>query len=123
MELLDFWNGDANVLIWGRKFWVSKIIQCLKFWGPKSAICGLEFGVSEIIWTIKFLVCHCFFRNWTADDDLASLEKLVGFFRGLSKLLDISTPIPKVKQSPHRFAKIWNCMQESEVCLHLNVFL
>ena len=43
MELLDFWNGGANVLLWCRKFWVSKIIQGLKFLGPKSAICGLEF--------------------------------------------------------------------------------
>ena len=63
MELLDFWNGGANVLIWGRKFWVSKIIQGLKHWGPKSAICRLEFGVREIIWTMKFLVCHCFFET------------------------------------------------------------
>ena len=34
-ELLDFWNGGSNVLIW-----------------------GLQFGVGKIIWDLISLVCH-----------------------------------------------------------------
>ena len=74
MELLDFWNGGANVLIWGRKFWVSNYIQGLRsqkcylwsgIWGKRDY---LDYEISSM---------SLFFRNWTSDDDLGSLEKLV----------------------------------------------
>ena len=58
-ELLDFWNGGANVLIWGLSFGASEIIWGLKFRGPKCAICGLKSGVGKIIWGLIFPVCHC----------------------------------------------------------------
>ena len=44
--LLDFWNGGANVLIFG----VGEIIWGLKFQCPKCAICSLKFWEGEIIW-------------------------------------------------------------------------
>ena len=53
------WNIDANVLIWDLQFGVSGIIWGLKFQGPKCAICGLKVRVGEIIWGPTFLVCHC----------------------------------------------------------------
>ena len=41
-------------------FGVGEIIFSLKFRGLKcAAIFGLEFGESEIIWALIFLVCHC----------------------------------------------------------------
>ena len=105
-KLFDFWN-EGNVIIWGLQLGVGKIIWGLKFRGLKGAICSLQFGVREIIWSLTFLVCHCprhflstpFFRNWTADD-LGSLKKLVSLFGGLRKLLDTSTPVPKIKEPP-----------------------
>ena len=57
--LLDFWNGGANVLIWGLQFGVGEIIWGVKFQVPKCALCCLKFGVGEIIWGLIFLVCHC----------------------------------------------------------------
>ena len=46
--LLDFWNRDANPLIWGLQFGVGKIVWGLKFRGPRFAIFGLKFGINEI---------------------------------------------------------------------------
>ena len=37
-------------------FGVGEIIWGLKFRGPKCAICGLKFAVSQIIWSLIFLV-------------------------------------------------------------------
>ena len=48
--ILGFWNGGADVLIWGLQFWGGEIIWGLKFQGLKCPICGLKFGVGEIIW-------------------------------------------------------------------------
>ena len=48
-ELLDFWNGAANVFIWSLKFGEGEIIWDLKLQGPICTICGLKFGVGEII--------------------------------------------------------------------------
>ena len=47
------------MLIWGLQFGEGKLIFILKFQGTKSAICGLKYGVGEIIWGLIFLVCHC----------------------------------------------------------------
>ena len=48
-EFLHLWNERANVLIWGLQFGLSEIIWSLKFRGPKCAICDLKFGVGELI--------------------------------------------------------------------------
>ena len=58
-ELLDFWNGAANVFIWGLQFGGGEIIWDLKFPGSKCAICGLKFGSGKIIWDRIFLVSCC----------------------------------------------------------------
>ena len=47
--LFDVQNGGANVLIWGLQFGMVEIVWGLKFRGSKCAICGLKFGVVEII--------------------------------------------------------------------------
>ena len=44
-----FLTGDTNVLIWGLQFGVGEITWGLKFRGPRCAICSLKFGVGEII--------------------------------------------------------------------------
>ena len=46
------------MLTWGLQFGVGEIIWGLKFRGSKCATCGLKFGVGEIIWSLIFLVCH-----------------------------------------------------------------
>ena len=46
---LDFWNGCANVLIWDLQFGIGEIILGLKFRGSRCAICGLKFGIGQII--------------------------------------------------------------------------
>ena len=51
--LLDFWNLSANVLLWDLQFEPGEIIWGLKFRGPKCAICGLKFGVGEIIRSLR----------------------------------------------------------------------
>ena len=48
-EPLDFWNGVANVLIWGLQFGAGEIIWGLNIRGPRCAICSLKFEVDEII--------------------------------------------------------------------------
>ena len=58
-KLLDFWNEGPNVLIGGLQLRAGEIIWGLKFRGPKCAICGLKFGVEDIIRGMIFLVCHC----------------------------------------------------------------
>ena len=74
---------------------------------PKSPVCGLTFGVGEIIWGLIFLVCHCpsHFLSIKVYFELES--RLFGVFEkagliigGLRKLLDISTLVSKVKQLP-----------------------
>ena len=64
------------------------------------------FGVSEIIWGLMFLICHCqyHFRNLKefvlqVDSWLFGvLKNLVWLFWGLRKLLDMTTPVPKIKE-------------------------
>ena len=53
-DSLTFGTG-ANVLIFG----VSEIIWGLKFQCLKCAICDLKFLEGEIIWGLTFLVSHC----------------------------------------------------------------
>ena len=36
------------MLIWGLQYGVGEIIWCLKFQGPKCAICGLKFGIARL---------------------------------------------------------------------------
>ena len=67
-QVLVFLNGADYVLIWGRRNYLGS-----EFRDPKCAICGLKFGVGEIIWDLIFLVYRCpsqflriklfFFRN------------------------------------------------------------
>ena len=58
VELLDFWNGGANVFIWGLKFGTGEIIWGLKF-GTGGIIWGLKFGTGGIIWGLKFQGPKC----------------------------------------------------------------
>ena len=41
---LTFATGAANVLIWGLQFGVGEIVWGMKFRGPKGAVCGLNLG-------------------------------------------------------------------------------
>ena len=47
-EVINFWNGGANVLIRGLQFGEGEIIWSLKFRGPKSNVYGLKFGVTRV---------------------------------------------------------------------------
>ena len=47
------------MLIWGLQLGVRKIFWDLKLRDPRCAICGMKFGVGEIILGLIFLVCHC----------------------------------------------------------------
>ena len=46
------------MLIWDLQFGVGEISWRLKSRAPKSAVCGLKFGVGKTFWSLIFLVCH-----------------------------------------------------------------
>ena len=44
----ELFEGGDNVLIWSLQFGLSEIVWGLKFQGPKCAICDLKFREGEI---------------------------------------------------------------------------
>ena len=102
-------NPGGTPWLLERGCWCSYLGSAI--WGRRNYL-GFEISMSQMcypcseIWGLIFLVCHCprhclcinFFWNSTADY-LGSLKKLVWLF-GVRKLLDISTPVRKCKNSP-----------------------
>ena len=48
--LFDFWNGGANLLIWGLQFGSGQIIWGLKIRGPKCTICVMILFIFSQLW-------------------------------------------------------------------------
>ena len=104
----DSWTQKGNSLTLG-----TGLLMCLfvfsKFEVPNRLILIWKFRVGQIIEPLMYLIyVYPKIYVWSENsgrpkrtaDHLGSLKKSAWLFGGLRKLLDISSPVPKVKESP-----------------------
>ena len=96
----DFWNDGTNVLICDMRNYLGSEIsrsQMCYLWSEISDRQDyLGYDISSTSFSKPFSSYQVFFQSWTAEF-LESLKKL---FVGLTKLLDINNPVPKLKKPP-----------------------